>query len=117
MHNNFDAMQITRAVNMVFDKQGWPLISHGTVYNIVKANTHLTTAGRRGKREYSANIAMQSKRRPPEFPLQYFTLDGWTVELLYQDETGFNNRLVVVVVLDACGKIPDWVRDWRQRKC
>ena len=55
---------------------------------------------------YNSNIAMQSKRKEPQFPLQYFTLDGWTVELLYQDETGFNNRLVVVVVLDACGKYP-----------
>lgn len=106
MHNNFDAMQITRAVNRVFEKQNWPLISHTTVYNLCKENRSLTTAGRHGKREYNNSIAMQNKRRAPEFPLQYFTLDGWTVELLYQDETGYNNRLVVVVVLDACGKYP-----------
>lgn len=106
MHNNFDAMQICRAVNQVFAKQGWPQISHGTVYNLIKENTHLVTPGSRGKREYNANIAMQVTRRAPEFPLQYLTLDGWTVELLYQDATGYNNRLVAVIVLDATNKYP-----------
>lgn len=106
MHNNFDAMQITRAVNLVFEKQGWPCISHGTVYNLCKENAHLTTSGRRGKREYMSNIAMQNKRRAPQFPLQYFTLDGWAVELLYQNKEKYENRLVVVVVLDAVNKYP-----------
>ena len=106
MHNNFDAMQITRAVNMVFEKQNWPTISHTTVYNLCKENSHLTMPGRRGKREYNNIVAMQNKRKAPHFPMQYYTLDGWTVELLYQDETGYNNRLVVCVVLDACGKYP-----------
>lgn len=106
MHNNFDAMQITRAVNLVFEKQGWPCISHGTVYNLCKENSHLTMPGRRGKRDYNNVIAMQNKRREPQFPLQFLTLDGWSpVELLYQDEAGFN-RLTVVVVLDTCCKYP-----------
>lgn len=106
MHNNFDAMQIARAVNLIFEKQQWPTISHTTVYNLIRENTHLITAGRRGKREYNSNIAMQVKRTAPQFPLQYLTLDGWTVELLYQDDKGYNNRLVVVVVMDACCKYP-----------
>lgn len=106
MHNNFDAMQITRAVNLVFEKQGWPTISHTTVYNLCKENAHLTMAGRRGKREFNNKIAMQVTRRAPQFPLQYLTLDGWTVELLYQDASGFSNRLVVEVVLDAMNKYP-----------
>lgn len=106
MHNNFDAMQITRAVNMVFEKQGWPTISHTTVYNLCKENAHLTMAGRRGKREFNNKIAMQVTRRAPQFPLQYLTLDGWTVELLYQDASGYNNRLVAVIVLDAMNKYP-----------
>lgn len=106
MHNNFDCMQITRGVNIIFEKKGWPTISHSTVYNLCKENSYLTTPGRRGKREYNSRIAMQVKRRAPEFPLQYLTLDGWApVELMYQDETGYN-RLTMVVVLDACGKYP-----------
>jgi len=106
MHNNFDAMQITRAVNLVFEKQGWPTISHTTVYNLCKENSHLTMAGSRGKRDYNNKIAMQVTRRAPQFPLQYLTLDGWTVELLFQDESGYNNRLVAVIVLDAMNKYP-----------
>lgn len=105
-HQNFDAAQITRIVNIVFEKQDWPQLSHGTVANIIKENRHLTTAGARGKRVYESTLAMQVKRKAPLFPLLFCTLDGWTVELLYQDETGYNNRLVMVVVLDACGKYP-----------
>jgi len=106
MHNNFDAAQIARAVNIIFEKQGWPTISHGTVSNILRANEHLTTAGARGKRTYDSTLAMQVKRVAPQTPLLFFVLDGWTVELLYQDETGYNNRLSVVIVLDACTKYP-----------
>jgi hypothetical protein len=106
LHNNFDAMQITKAINMIFEKQGWLTISPTTVYNLIKENTHLITPGSRGKREYNSSIAMQVKRRAPEFPLQYLTLDGWTVELLYQDATGFHHRLVAVIVLDAMNKYP-----------
>lgn len=105
-HQNFDAAQITRIVNLVFEKQGWPQLSSGTVANIKKKYAHLTTAGARGKRLYDSTLAMQVKRKVSEFPLLFCTLDGWTVELLYQDESGYNNRLVMVVVLDACKKYP-----------
>jgi len=106
LHNNFDAVQITRAVNIIFEKNGWETISEGTVKNILAKYEHITTPGARGKRVYDSTIAMQVKRKAPEFPLLYCTLDGWTVELLYQDERGYNNRLVMVVVLDACKKYP-----------
>jgi|ERR1035437_449973 dihydroneopterin aldolase len=105
-HQNFDNMQITRAVNQVFQLQDWPTVSYGTVYNIIKENSHITLPGRRGKREYNNTIGMQVMRTPPKFPLQYLTLDGWTVELLYQENGTFNNRLVVVIVLDAFNKYP-----------
>lgn len=106
LHNNFDAMQVTRAANIIFSKNGWPEVSHGTVYNVMKANGHITMPGARGQRAYNNEIAMQVKRRRPQFPLQYFTLDGWTVELLYQDKGSYNNRLVVVVILDAMNNYP-----------
>lgn len=106
MPNNFDAMQIASAVNTVFQKHNWPTISHGTVYNVCKENGHLTLPGRRGKREYNNQLQMQHLRKRPQFPLYYFTLDGWTVELLYQEGNTYNNRLVIVVVLDAMNNYP-----------
>ena len=53
---------------------------------------------------------MQVKRSAPTYPLYYWTLDGWDVELLYQKEengrTTYHNRPTIVVVLDACLKYP-----------
>lgn len=106
MPNNFDAMQITNGVNAVFEKQGWPIVSSATVYNLMNENRHLTLAGSRGKRAYNNEISMQTKRSRPVFPLYYFTLDGWTVELLYQENGKFHHRLTMVVVLDAMNNYP-----------
>lgn len=106
MHNNFNAQQVADAVNRVFATNNWPTVSHTTVYNVMKANEHLTIAGSRGKRVYNNEISMQVKRHRPIFPLQYFTLDGWTVELAYQDKKGNISRLVAVVVLDVMNNYP-----------
>lgn len=104
--NNFDTAQITRYCNKFYELQSWPLLSESTVYNIIKKNGHLIMPGRRGKREYDSRIAMQAKRRRPEYPLQYLTLDGWTVELWFQENGKFTNRLVVVIVLDVMNNYP-----------
>lgn len=106
MHNNFNAMQVADAVNLVFQKNGWPVVHHKTVYNLMQESKHLTTAGARGQREYNNTIAMQVKRKRTEYPLQYCTLDGWTAELLYQEKSSYHNRLVVVVVLDVMNNYP-----------
>lgn len=105
-HNNFDAMAITRAVNVVFKQMGWANISHSTVLNIMAKNMHLVAPGRYGKRTYQNTMAMQVKRTRPEYPLQYFTLDGWTVELLFQEDGKYHNRLEMVVVLDVFNNYP-----------
>lgn len=106
MHNNFDAAQIAALIRPVFEKNNWQPIGRTRVYQILQQNEALLTPGRRGRREYNSTIARQIKRKAPDFPTYYFTMDGWTVELLYQDERGYDNRLVIVVVLDACNKYP-----------
>jgi hypothetical protein len=110
-HNNFDAAQITRAVNHIFKQQGWQEVSHSTVKQFINKNKHIITPGRSGARNYNNTVAMQVKRKRPEFPLYYFTIDGWDVELAYQgyNDKGqwtYDNRLVVVVVLDAMNNYP-----------
>lgn len=106
MHQNFDAAQITSFVNPIFKKQEWPTVSSSTIYNICKENSHLTLAGRRGRKEFNSTLTMQHLRKRPEFPLYYLTLDGWTVELLYQENNEYNKRLVVVIVLDTFNNYP-----------
>lgn len=110
LHNNFDAMQITRFVNPIFEKNGWPSISHGTIKNIIARNQHIITPGQRGVRIYNSNIAMQVTRKRPDYPFYFWCLDGWTVELLFQQEVNgrmtYNNRLVMVVVIDVMNNYP-----------
>lgn len=72
-------------------------------------------AGRLGVTSFRANKTMQVKRSRPTAPFLMCSLDGWTVELLYQktrtDKKGHNvttytNRLTIVVVLDPCVDYP-----------
>lgn len=102
--NNFDAAQVAEAANAVFQENGWSTLSRSRIYQIMEENMPHLTPGRRGKRNYQSEIAMQVKRSAPKFPMYYWTLDGWTVELLYKDESGYNNRLVAVIVLDPFNK-------------
>ncbi len=105
-HNNFDAAQVGAFANTIFAANGWETLSRERILQLMHANKAVLTPGRRGRRAYLSDVAMQVKRKAPEFPTYYFTLDGWTAELLYQDRTGYSNRLVVVVVLDAMNKYP-----------
>jgi hypothetical protein len=115
--NNLDFVQITDHYNLVAGESNWPSFSVMQVMNILKEGTAdlLTTAGRRGKKEFQNKISLQVKRRPPSEPLRYVTVDGWDVELAYQevgtDKKGkrhsrYDNRLVVVIILDPFHKYP-----------
>ncbi|MFN4248932.1 MAG: hypothetical protein ACK4EY_14490 [Flavipsychrobacter sp.] len=105
-HNNLDASQVTNLANILFEKNGWCTIGESRVYQIMQENKVLLTPGRRGKRAYDSEVAMQVQRVAPKFPLYYWTLDGWTAELLFQENGTYSNRLVVVVVLDAMNNYP-----------
>lgn len=109
--NNLNAAQVATISNTLFQANNWKTVSRHTILRIMKENKHLITAPRRGKREFLNSMGMQNKRTGPKWPMLYVTLDGWTVELVYQDYepgkgTTYDNRLVVVVVLDPCDKYP-----------
>ena len=107
--NNLNAAQVEKMSNLVFKQKGWKCISRATVNRIINENEHLLTAGRSGKAAHNNNVSMQVKRKVTPHPLMYWTMDGWTVELLFQ-ERGVKGmeykRMVVVVVLDAWKKYP-----------
>jgi hypothetical protein len=115
-HNNFNDEQIREKYNEIASLMEWKLIeTAGTIANYRKKLDLHTYSGRRGETNFDNTRAMQNKRKAPSFPLYYWTMDGWDVELLYQrtaiDEKGnsnttYHNRLTAVVVLDPCCKYP-----------
>lgn len=106
LHMNLDAVQIQSFANVIFEKNGWQTVSSSTIQNIIATNMPSIMPGRKGVRKYNNTVAMQVVRESPQFPAYYWTLDGWTVELLYKEGNKFDNRLVVVVVVDAMNKYP-----------
>lgn len=112
---NLDNAQVSKLYNTVAGVMGWKAITAGTVGVWRDKLDYETIAGRRGGNVFNSTKAMQVRRKAPEFPLCYWTMDGWDVELMYK-ETAVNNkghnvtsyyhRPTVIVVLDACCKYP-----------
>jgi len=114
LHNNLDAGQVAKFVNYIFKQNGWKTLSRARIHDIMSENKHLTTSGNRGTDIYRNEIAMQMKRKAPDAAMKYWTLDGWMVELMYQ-QPGVNKkghkvvdykRLTAVIVIDAFNKYP-----------
>lgn len=114
-YRNFDNAQVREFYNMVADAAGWKRITAQTVENYRDKWQIYADAGARGETHLNNTHAMQVKRRAPKSPMLYWTIDGWDVELLYQEtatdrngyvKTTFHNRLTAVVVLDPCCKYP-----------
>jgi hypothetical protein len=110
--NNLDNAQVCKVYNTIASRSGWKQITASTVAIWREKKDIVIYPGRRGSTEFMNNKAMQVKRVAPAYPLYYLTLDGWDVELLYQQfnqvdsRTTYHNRPTVVVVLDACVKYP-----------
>lgn len=111
---NLDNAQIARLYNMVAELQGWDTITPSAV-GVWRNKFDLVTAGGRlGETRFRNQKSMQVKRSRPTLPLLYWTMDGWTAELLYQKTeerngrtvTTYTNRLTLVLVLDPCLNYP-----------
>ena len=111
---NLDNAQIARLYNVVAELQGWGTITPSAV-GVWRNKFDLVTAGGRlGATRFRNQKSMQVKRSRPTLPLLYWTMDGWTAELLYQKTeerngrtvTTYTNRLTLVVVLDPCLNYP-----------
>jgi CRISPR/Cas system CSM-associated protein Csm2 small subunit len=107
---NLSNEQVRVLYDVIAEKMNWKKITASAV-SVWRDRYDLGIyAGRRGTNAFGNRKAMQVKRKAPSFPLYYWTLDGWDVELLYrktaEGHTTFHNRPTVVVVLDACLKYP-----------
>ena len=107
---NLDNEQVARLYNTMAAQMQWKKISASTVAVWRDKLQSETYARRHGAVAYRSQKAMQVKRSAPTYPLYYWTMDGWDVELLYQKtengRTTYHNRPTVVFVLDACCKYP-----------
>jgi hypothetical protein len=111
---NHDNVQQANKYNECAAIMGWKPITPAAVATWKKKLDLVTTAARLGEKRFDSERAMQVTRSAPDSPLKFWTLDGWTAELFYQKEgtydgrraTTYMNRLVIVVVLDPCGKYP-----------
>lgn len=108
-HQNFDNMQIARVYSEVAEKLGWKPISDSTVAKFRKELDLYIVAGNQGTSTLRNSRNMQVKRRAPNVPMVYWSIDGWDVELLYQSTglnsegnkvTTYHNRPTCVVILD-----------------
>lgn len=123
LHNNLNSVQIMDEYNKIAEVLGKGRINSPVTVSSYKKKMELTTLqGRKGRSALANTRAMQIHRSAPQTPLTYWTLDGWTVELLYQKKvartrrvngedkrymlTTYTHRKTIVVVLDACGKYP-----------
>lgn len=116
-HQNWNAERIAAKYNKEMQRLGEAEISASTV-RLYKDSDVVSVAGRVGKRGFKHKLGMLHKRSRPSAPLFYVTVDGWTVELLYQERTvkqrggkdvslvTYHNRQVMVVVLDAFNNYP-----------
>ncbi len=114
-HNNLPDTKIASSYNRFARLNGWRGISPASVGVWRKKLAPVINAGRLGLSNFRNNVTMQVKRSRPTTPLLMWSLDGWTVELLYQttrtDKKGHNvttytNRLTMVVVLDVFNNYP-----------
>lgn len=113
--NNVQDTKVAAAYNAKARLFGWKKITAAAV-GVWREKLQLeSAAGRLGVTNFRNHKTMQVKRSRPTAPFLMCSLDGWTVELLYQktrtDKKGHNvttytNRLTMVVVLDPCVDYP-----------
>ncbi|MCM1380133.1 MAG: hypothetical protein NC190_08535 [Bacteroides sp.] len=114
-HNNLPDTLVAEGYNRFAEAMGWKPITAGAVGVWREKLGTVIRAGRLGVSNFRNNVTMQVKRSRPSTPFLMWSLDGWTVELLYQstktDKKGHNvttytNRLTMVVVLDVFNNYP-----------
>ena len=114
-HNNLPDTLVAEGYNRIAEAKEWKPITAGAVAVWREKLGTVIRAGRLGVSNFRNNVTMQVKRSRPTTPFLMWSLDGWTVELLYQttkaDRKGHNvttytNRLTMVVVLDVFNDYP-----------
>ena len=113
--NNLPDTIVAGLYNAMAKQHSWDGITAGAVAVWREKLGSVITAGRLGVSNFRNHVTMQVKRQRPSTPFLMWSLDGWTVELLYQSTktdkkghsvTTYTNRLTMVVVLDVFNDYP-----------
>jgi len=114
-HNNLNHQQIANQYNKVAAEKGWQTISSRAAWDWRAKLRANVVPGINGEREFDNVIGLQVKRRRPTEPLKYVTIDGWDIELRYQQsvldkkgnkKTVYDLRQKVIVILDPYTDYP-----------
>lgn len=110
-YNNLDDTFVSEMYNLYAAREGYPQISTSTVRNWRLKNGRLVALGRKGQSAYRATHTATVRRRTPTSAMAMWSIDGWTVELLYQkpnskNVTTYHHRKTMVVVLDVANDYP-----------
>ena len=118
-HQNWDCERIARKYNQEMIRMGLSNMTvTGSLVRGYKKADLVGMAGRIGKRGFKHKVGMLNKRIRPSAPLFYVTVDGWTVELVFQERgvairdgkevnlTKYHHRQVLVVILDPFNNYP-----------
>ncbi|MCD8177292.1 MAG: hypothetical protein LUE98_07665 [Tannerellaceae bacterium] len=112
---SYNAEYIAEVYNRIAVAKGWERISGRSVRKYLSEYSLYTEAGRNGSEAFRGKISMQPRRRRPDEALSFWSIDGWTVELLYKKQvkdkkghtvTTYTNRLVAVIIIDAVNNYP-----------
>lgn len=111
LRKNINDSLVAETYNDYAKRQGWKQISPATVSRFRNKNKFDLTIEREGITSFRNNNSLYINRSKPTSPLYFWSMDGWTAELLYQEEyinsknqvvTKYHNRLTVEFVLDPC---------------
>jgi hypothetical protein len=106
---NIEHSKVAKLYNSMAKTMNWKEITTSTVANYAKKHGLTTYAGSRGSDNFFNNKAMQVKRERPSCPMYFWCVDGWDVELLYQERTSkkdgtyvttYHHRPTVVLIVD-----------------
>lgn len=115
LYLNINNETIAQEYNKVAKVMEWKTITADAVAIYRRRLSQVAELGSLGETKYRAARNMQVKRSRPSAAFLMWSLDGWTVELLFrrsttnkkgQSVTTYHHRLTMVVVLDPCCDYP-----------
>lgn len=101
------------AVKKIYDREaaerGWPKLTTGRIRQIISSSQQLWYVNRHGVEAFRAKHERTLKRRKASFADALWSIDGTTLQLLYQDDGQVKSELYFVLIVDAYSdKIVGW---------
>lgn len=79
---------VTKIYNQEAAQRGWPTLAPERVRQVLVRCKQVTSLSRHGKEEFRKQFEHSLKRRKPSFADALWSLDGFTIQLVYLNEQG-----------------------------